>query len=97
MSNIPVSNWVLDKRFFEAKLVDDFDGKYKKWFLEYNGAADNSASFTTFLINLHEHSTIELYRFPNDTRDTSGEHDYFEKDDDNYAIPRFLFEPVTQK
>ena len=24
MSNIPASNWILDKKFFEVALVDDF-------------------------------------------------------------------------
>jgi hypothetical protein len=94
MSNIPASNWILKKEYFEAKLVDDFESRYREWFEKENGTTD-SLDLNRFMLYLSEDSTVELYQFPNER---SGlEHDYFEKDDDNHVIPRFLFEPVTSK
>jgi hypothetical protein len=91
MNNIPSSNWILKKEYFEAKLVDNFESCYRKWFKEENGNTD-SQDFDRFMSYLSEQPTVELYQFPNPK---SGlEHDYFEKDDDNHVIPRFLFEPV---
>lgn len=92
MPNIPHSNWILKKEFFEAKLVNDFESLYRDWHKK-NGTTD-CADLDRFITYLNENPTIELYQFPNPTG-VILPYDYFEKDDDNHVIPRFLFEPLT--
>jgi hypothetical protein len=96
MTSIPASNWVLKKTYFEATLVDNFDSLYKEWLKKEGENINNwfnlSPELDRFISNLGENPTVELYQFPNER---SGlDHDYFEKDDDNHVIPRFLFEPI---
>ena len=92
MKVIPVSNWILDKVYFEVKLVNEFDSLYREWFMEESGVIYGSVD--GFLFNLHENPTIEVYQFPNVASNPDAPHDYFERDDDNHVIPSKLFELV---
>lgn len=92
MSTIPASNWVLDKVYFEVKLVDDFSSLYKEWFIKENGGIE--AGVGLFISNLQVNPTISIYRFPNELKTSTAPHDFFEQDDDNFVIPRELFKLI---
>lgn len=87
---IPASNWVLSKEYFEVELVVDFELKYRDWFTGEGNIINQD--FERFMLYLKENPTVELYQFPQARTDI--EHDYFERDDDNHVVPRHLFTPI---
>lgn len=92
---VPASNWILDKVYFEVKLVDSFSALYKEWYKEENGRIDDSVD--DFILSLQENPTIEVYQFPNVASNPDVPHDYFERDDDNHVIPRKFFDLTTNQ
>ena len=86
---VPASNWILDRAFFEVELVDDFKSLYKEWYKEENGSIDDSVD--DFILSMQEHPTSDVYQFPSETSNPDVPHDYFERYDDCYVIPRNLF------
>lgn len=96
---IPNSSWIVDRTFFKAKVVDDFRREYIKWGDDEGHGFDiedesfkEVDEFIHSVIKLSYSGCLELYQWPSD--DVDDECDYFERFDDNYTIPRHLFEVV---
>lgn len=92
MSEILESRWVIEHHYFHVRLVDDFERKYLKWYVSTQcGKVDDSV--TKFINSIKDRETIEIYKFPTASKETV-EMDFFELNDDNFAIPFHLFELV---
>lgn len=96
---IPRSEWVVNCVYFEAKLVDNFENLYKEWLLSNGSREEDLVTYnleSTVRGWLNSASSVWLYRFPNryNNEETEDDADYFEKEDDNWVIPRHLFEPI---
>ena len=100
MGNIPESQWVLEPKYFRARLVQGFVDKYIAWTIGKNfyGSVEVFKSYSE-AYNLREtlenmygqEGLVLLYQYTQDNVEEY-EADYFEKEDDNFVIPRHLFE-----
>ncbi len=104
---IPKSVWIIDKKYFEVKLVEDFKEEYIQWQLTYNGYEldELTTQGVVEVIDNWQHRSdngvLELYQFPVElsvtchSKSITDQHsDYFERLDDDWVIPRHLFEVV---
>lgn len=92
---IPKSSWVVEPVYFEARLVKGFKEKYINFLKEDSDEYDFDAAskvIDNWLINSH----VWLYQYPDDNFDKipDDQMSYFEKEDDDWVIPRHLFDPV---
>ncbi len=103
---IPKSTWTVNKNYFEVKLVEDFKEKYVGWQLAYNVELDElMAQGVVEVIDNWQHRSdngvLELYQFPMEASNQcycaeiiEKDSEYFERLDDDWVIPRHLFEVV---
>ena len=89
---IPKSSWVLKKEYFNAKLVDNFKPKYLQYMSELGSDLDD-IELLNFIDSIMRLDTVILYEFPGEL--FKSDCDYFEKADDNYVLPRHLFELIN--
>lgn len=101
---IPRSSWILESAYFTAKLVEDFEVKYKDYqksegLKEEDLLGEDLTDTLVEWLLASERGELELYQFPQEpdsqcfSKDIIENHsDYFERYDDNWVLPRFLFE-----
>lgn len=104
MKQIPKSSWTINKVYFKAKVVDDFQNKYLQWGQEegcgFTDSEESTKEVIQFIRNTQKMSNqgwVWLYEYPEEINQCHcdygnvAEYDYFEKGDDNHIIPRHLF------
>jgi len=89
----------LKKIYFKVKLVEDFENKYEYYLIRQGYSPDvvKTSSVGSTVRKWLSKEYLELYQYPIEvipeypllTEDLG---DYFEKEDDEWAIPRHLFE-----
>lgn len=101
---IPRSSWVLEPAYFSVKLVEDFETKYKEYqksegLLEDELLGEDLTYTLSEWLLASEQGELELYQYPQEPDNQcfskniiENNSDYFERYDDNWVIPRFLFE-----
>lgn len=103
MSKIPKSSWCVNKVYFKVKLVDDFKNKYTQDLMKNEGYTEEELAeedFHEVVDSWLSKDYIEIYQQPQEwsslgsaiMRDESA--DYFEKEDDNWTIPFYLWEVI---
>lgn len=107
MYKIPKSYWVVKKEYFEVKLVENFRDKMIQHTIDLDGYTLQELQSNGFISTIDkwvyrsDKGVLELYQhpLPSDSQCFSAdivenESDYFERLDDDWAIPRHLFEVV---
>lgn len=90
MSDTPKSQWVIDKNYFTVKIIDNFKSKYLEWLKEYDTEAEYTEDMGDFLDYMTRNEFVQVYEYPHENPIK----DYFEMSDDNYVMPRHLFDLV---
>jgi hypothetical protein len=89
---IPKSEWILRKEYFKVKLIENFKSEYLQWMNKECGHNIDDLELLRFIDKITASNFVVLYQFPNE--DKNNTYDYFEKEDDNHVIPKFLFEMI---
>ena len=95
---IPKSGWVVKEVYFKAKLVDDFEQKYLEFMHSIGEIEDplEDSDFNNAVYRWLQQDYVWLYEYPEEM--CYGGYcdgvEYFEEEDDNWVIPRHLFEPI---
>lgn len=91
----PKSDWIINKVYFKAEVVDNFKQVYTEWLEDYDGLpADYKGivdleNFIHHMIKLSYKGVLELYEYPYEGHCAAM--DYFEREDGNFVIPRECF------
>lgn len=95
---IPKSSWVIKKVYFKVRLVEDFEQKYREYMYSIGESEDSLAdsNFGYVVWNWLQQEYLWLYEFPEEIThwECRDGVDYFEEEDDDWVIPRHLFEPI---
>lgn len=74
MKQIPKSSWVINKVYFKAKVVDDFQNKYLQWGQEegcgFTDSEESTKEVIQFIRNTQKMSNqgwVWLYEYPAET------------------------------
>lgn len=107
MNKIPKSSWILKREYFEVKLVKGFKEKMIQHIISLDGYSLQELQQDGFITAVEdwvyrsENGVLELYQYPMEPNSQcfsakiiEEESDYFERLDDNWIIPRHLFEVV---
>jgi len=101
---IPKSSWTLKCEYFKVKLIDDFKEQMIQYIMGLDGYSQQELHQEGLYTVIDEwqlksdNGTLELYQYPlePDSQIVSAkiieyDSDYFEREDDNWVIPRHLF------